>query len=227
MSLDHIRHSVGILGKISSVFLFASPMPTFKRIIKNKSVEEFHPYPYLAAVMNCMVWIYYGMLFVHPYSILLVIINSVGLFFHLSYLSIFFCYTGKRYRLEIVVILLAEIVGVAAIIAGTMLGLHTYASRSMVVKILAAFFGILMYASPLSIMLKVIKTKSAEFLPKLLCIAGFLNGVCWLIYARYKFDPYILVGNGVGTLLAYVQLVLLHIYQKPSIVDRSHMQGRS
>ncbi|XP_059277090.1 bidirectional sugar transporter SWEET5-like isoform X2 [Lycium ferocissimum] len=206
MSLDHIRHSVGILGKISSVFLFASPMPTFKRIIKNKSVEEFHPYPYLAAVMNCMVWIYYGMLFVHPYSILLVIINSVGLFFHLSYLSIFFCYTGKRYRLEIVVILLAEIVGVAAIIAGTMLGLHTYASRSM---------------------LKVIKTKSAEFLPKLLCIAGFLNGVCWLIYARYKFDPYILVGNGVGTLLAYVQLVLLHIYQKPSIVDRSHMQGRS
>ncbi|XP_060178457.1 bidirectional sugar transporter SWEET5-like isoform X2 [Lycium barbarum] len=206
MSLDHIRHSVGILGKISSVFLFASPMPTFKRIIKNKSVEEFHPYPYLAAVMNCMVWIYYGMLFVHPYSILVVIINSVGLFFHLSYLSIFFCYTVKRYRLEIVVILLAEIVGVAAIIAGTMLGLHTYASRSM---------------------LKVIKTKSAEFLPRLLCIAGFLNGICWLIYALYKFDPYILVGNGVGTLLAYVQLVLLHIYQKPSIVDRSHLQGRS
>ncbi|MCD7452069.1 hypothetical protein HAX54_014909 [Datura stramonium] len=219
MSVDHIRFVVGIIGNILSFCLFASPMPTFKRIIKNKSVEEFHPYPYLASAMNCMMWIYYGMPFVHPHSVLVVTINSIGLFLQLCYLSIFFFFTGKRYRLEIVGILLGEIMGLAAVVAGTMLGLHTYANRTTVVGVLATIFGILMYGSPLSIMFKVIKTKSAEFLPKMLSIACFLNGICWAIYALLKFDPYILTGNGVGALLAFVQLVLIVIYRNPPKED--------
>ncbi|XP_060195473.1 bidirectional sugar transporter SWEET6a-like [Lycium barbarum] len=230
ISVDHIRFGVGIAGNILSFVLFASPMPTFKRIIMNKSVEEFHPYPYLASVMNCMTWIYYGMPFVHPHSVLVVTINSVGLFLQLCYLSIFFFYTGKKYRVHIVGILLAEIVGVAAIVAGTMIGLHTYASRTMVVGILATIFGICMYGAPLSVMYKVIKTKSAESLPSALSIACFLNGVCWAIYALLKFDPYILTGNGVGALLAVIQLALLFIYhsppkedEKPSNVELAHI----
>ncbi|XP_055805629.1 bidirectional sugar transporter SWEET6a-like [Solanum dulcamara] len=215
MTADHIRFVVGIIGNVLSFALFASPMPTFYRILKNKSVEEFHPYPYLASVMNCMVWIYYGMPFVHPNSILVVTINSVGLFMQLCYLTIFFIYTGKRYRLQIIGILLGEIVGLAAVVAGTMLGMHTYASRTLVVGILATFFGICMYASPLTIMYKVIKTKSAEFLPKMLSIACFLNGICWAIYALLKFDPFILTGNGLGALFALVQLVLIVIYRNP------------
>ncbi|TMW93061.1 bidirectional sugar transporter SWEET6a [Solanum lycopersicum] len=220
MSTNDIRFIVGIIGNVLSFVLFASPMPTFRRIIKNKSVEEFHPYPYLASTMNCLMWIYYGMPFVHPHSILVVTINSVGLFMQLCYISIFFFYTGKRYRLQIVSILFGEVVGLAAAVAGTMLGLHTYASRTTVVGILATAFGICMYGSPLSIMYKVIKTKSAEFLPKTLSIACFLNGICWAIYALLKFDPYILTGNGVGALLALIQLALIVIYRNPPPKDQ-------
>ncbi|CAN4079258.1 unnamed protein product [Withania somnifera] len=215
MTVEHTRVVVGIIGNVLSFVLFASPMPTFWRIFKNKSVEEFHPYPYLASTMNCMMWIFYGMPFVHPHSVLVVTINSVGLFLQICYLSLFFFYTGKKYRLEILGILLGEIVGMAAVIAGTMLGLHTYAHRTTVVGVLATIFGICMYGAPLSIMFKVIKTKSAEFLPKTLSIACFLNGLCWAIYALLKFDPYILTGNGIGALLALVQLILLFIYRKP------------
>ncbi|PHU18137.1 hypothetical protein BC332_13832 [Capsicum chinense] len=109
----------------------------------------------------------------------------------------------------------------AAVVAGTMLGLHTNASRSMVVGVIATIFGICMYGLPLSIMLKVIKTKRAEYLPKMLSIACFLNGICWSIYALLRFDPYILTGSGVGALLAFVQLVLIVIYRNspPKEVD--------
>jgi len=55
-------------------------------------------------------------------------------------------------QLQIVSILFGEIVGLAAAVAGTMLGLHTYASRTTVVGILATAFGICMYGSPLTIM---------------------------------------------------------------------------
>lgn len=114
-----------------------------------------------------------------------------------------------------------EIVVGAAVVAGTMLGLHTNASRSMVVGVIVTIFGICMYGSPLSIMLKVIKTKRAEYLPKMLSIACFLNGICWSIYALLRFDPYILTGSGVGALLAFVQLLLIVIYRNspPKEVD--------
>ncbi|CAN4082466.1 unnamed protein product [Withania somnifera] len=162
-----------------------------------------------------LMWIYYGMPFVHPHSVLVITINSIGLFLQMCYLSMFFFFTGKKYRLQIVGILLGEVVVMAAVIAGTMLGLHTYANRTTVVGVLATIFGICMYGAPLSIMFKVIKTKSAEFLQKTLSVACFLNGICWAIYALLKFDPYILTGNGVGALLALVQLVLIILYRNP------------
>ncbi|XP_009779360.1 bidirectional sugar transporter SWEET6a-like [Nicotiana tabacum] len=219
MSTDQIRFIVGILGNFLSFFLFASPIPTFWRIFKNKSVEEFHPWPYIASTMNCMMWIFYGMPFVHPHSPLVVSINSVGLFLQLCYLSIFFCYAGKQNRKIIVGMLFVEIVGLAAIVVGTMLGLHTTANRTMIVGIICTIFGICMYGAPLSVMFKVIRTKSAEFLPTWLSVACFLNGICWAGYALLKFDPYILTGNGIGALLGLIQLLLLFIYRNPKKED--------
>ncbi|PHT82111.1 Bidirectional sugar transporter SWEET6a [Capsicum annuum] len=116
---------------------------------------------------------------------------------------------------------LGSIIG-AAVVAGTMLGLHTNASRSMVVGVIVTIFGICMYGSPLSIMLKVIKTKRAEYLPKMLSIACFLNGICWSIYALLRFDPYILTGSGVGALLAFVQPLLIVIYRNSPPKESLH-----
>lgn len=36
--------------------------PTFWRIIKNKDVEELKSDPYLATLLNCMLWVFYGIL---------------------------------------------------------------------------------------------------------------------------------------------------------------------
>lgn len=36
--------------------------PAFWRIIKNKDVEEFKSDPYLATLLNCMLWVFYGIL---------------------------------------------------------------------------------------------------------------------------------------------------------------------
>jgi len=63
--------------------------PTFYKIIKQKSVEEFKPDPYIATVLNCAFWVFYGMPFVHPNSLLVVTINGVGLVFEFVYLAIF------------------------------------------------------------------------------------------------------------------------------------------
>ncbi|KAI4973063.1 hypothetical protein ZWY2020_015052 [Hordeum vulgare] len=47
---------------MSSPSTSSSPLPTFWRIIKNKDVEEFKSDPYLATLLNCMLWVFYGIL---------------------------------------------------------------------------------------------------------------------------------------------------------------------
>ncbi|GAY31879.1 hypothetical protein CUMW_285170, partial [Citrus unshiu] len=69
---------------------------TFWRIIRKKDVEEFHPYAYIAACLNCMFWILYGLPVVHPDSTLVITINAVGLALELIYLSIFCLYDRQK-----------------------------------------------------------------------------------------------------------------------------------
>jgi solute carrier family 50 (sugar transporter) len=74
--------------------------PVFWRIIKKKDVEEFKPDPYLATLLNCMLWVFYGLPIVHPNSILVVTINGVGLVIEGIYLLIFFIYATKQKRVS-------------------------------------------------------------------------------------------------------------------------------
>jgi len=73
--------------------------PTFYKIIKKKDVEEFKPYPYLATVLTCASWVFYGMPFVGN-NLLDVIINGVGLGLMIVYLTIFFIYANKKGRVR-------------------------------------------------------------------------------------------------------------------------------
>ncbi|KAK1568422.1 hypothetical protein Q3G72_024252 [Acer saccharum] len=215
VSAEFARNIVGIAGNVISFGLFLSPSPTFWRIIKNKSVEEFQPYAYLAAALNCMFWVLYGLPVVHPDSILVVTINSVGLVLELIYVTIFFIYSHQnRTRMMIVLWLLGELVFVGAIAGVTFGVFHTYTKRSLFVGVICDIFNIIMYASPLAIVHKVITTKSVEYMPFFLSLAGFANGSIWTAYALIKLDLYILVSNGLGALFGLIQLIIYFIYYK-------------
>ncbi|XP_028771113.1 bidirectional sugar transporter SWEET5-like [Neltuma alba] len=208
------RNIVGILGNVISFGLFLSPAPTFIGIIEKKAVEEFKPDPYLATVLNCAFWVFYGMPFVHPHSILVLTINSVGLVFELVYLAIFYTFATKKGRKKVVLGLLVETIFFAAIVLITMLALHGTKKRSLIVGILSDVFNVMMYISPLTIMAKVIKTKSVKYMPFWLSFANFCNGLCWAIYALiHPFDLYVLISNGLGAISGLVQLMLYAFYR--------------
>ncbi|XAR51854.1 hypothetical protein NMG60_11006616 [Bertholletia excelsa] len=209
------RTVIGIIGNITSFFLFTSPWPTMYRILEKKSVEEFKPDPYLAGAMNCIFWIFYGLPIVHPHSTLVVTINSIGLALQLGYLAIFFTYGDKKLRIKIMLVLLVELIVFAAIASVALLKFHAHNPRINFVGAFCVFFGIILYSSPLTIMKKVIQTKSVEFMPFWLSFAAWSNGVVWSAYAFIGgIDYYILTGNGVGALLATAQLILYVMYRK-------------
>ncbi|XP_057984220.1 bidirectional sugar transporter SWEET6b-like [Malania oleifera] len=213
-SADTARTIVGVIGNVISFCLFASPAPTFWRILKKKTTEEFQPYPYIATILNCLFWIFYGLPLVHPHSTLVVTINAIGLAIEIIYTTIFFIYTNNKGRMKVIFWVCVEIAFMAGIVALTLLKFHSHTARSNFVGIFCVVFGVMMYTSPLAIMKKVITTKSVEYMPFYLSLANFLNGVIWVTYALIKFDLYITIGNGLGALSGAVQLILYAIYYK-------------
>ncbi|XP_023520311.1 bidirectional sugar transporter SWEET5-like [Cucurbita pepo subsp. pepo] len=213
------RTVIGIIGNVISFGLFMSPIPTFTQIVKRKAVEDFKPDPYLATILNCAMWVFYGMPFVHPDSILVVTINGIGFFIELAYVSIFFIYSPWIKRRKMLIVLLIESIFFAAVVLITLLVFHTTISRSYFVGILCIIFNIGMYTSPLTVMRLVIKTKSVKYMPFTLSLANFCNGIVWAIYALLKFDPNVLIPNSLGALSGLIQLILYATYYRTTNWD--------
>ncbi|KAB1201137.1 Bidirectional sugar transporter SWEET7 [Morella rubra] len=208
VSADTARMIVGVIGNIISLFLFLSPMPTFVQIWKKGSVGRFSPAPYLAALINCMVWTLYGLPMVHPHSTLVVTINGSGTAIELIYIILFLIYSDKQKRVKVLLVLLVELlfIGIVTVLVLTLA--HTHKERSLIVGIICIVFNVMMYASPLAVMKIVITTKSVEFMPFFLSFASFANGIAWTAYGFIRFDPFIVVPNGVGALFGLAQLIL-------------------
>ncbi|URE37075.1 sugar transmembrane transporter [Musa troglodytarum] len=223
VSAETFRTVVGIIGNGTALVLFLSPAPTFHRIWRSGSVEQFHATPYLATLLNCLFWILYGLPMVHPHSTLILTINGSGLVIELVYVLIFLRCCDRARKLRVFSVLVAEILLVGAVAAVDLTLVHGYQRRSLIVGVLCVVFGTVMYAAPLSVMQQVIKTKSVEFMPLSLSLASFLNGVCWTTYALIRFDLFITIPNGLGVAFAVAQLVLhvmYHASTKQQIKER-------
>ncbi|KAJ4781806.1 Bidirectional sugar transporter SWEET [Rhynchospora pubera] len=214
VSPDTIRTAVGVLGNAIALVLFLSPVPTFFRIWKKGSVEQFSPIPYIATLLNCMFWVLYGLPIVHPHSVLVVTINGAGMLIEISYILLFLLYSQGRTRLQVFLMFVASLISVGVFGSLVITLAHTHERRSMIVGIICVVLCIIMYASPLSVMKMVIQTKSVEYMPLFLSLAAFFNGVCWTAYALIRFDLYIIIPNGLGVMLATAQLLLYAIYYK-------------
>uniref|UniRef100_M8B8I2 Protein RUPTURED POLLEN GRAIN 1 n=1 Tax=Aegilops tauschii TaxID=37682 RepID=M8B8I2_AEGTA len=197
---------------------------TFDRICKNKDVEQFTPDPYLATLMNCLLWLFYGLPIVHPNSLLVITINSIGIIIETIYLSIFFLYSPPKKRLKILLVVGFEVAFVASVVVGVLLSAHTYEDRSRIVGIICIVFGTIMYAAPLTVMGKVIKTKSVEYMPFTVSLVNTINGCCWLAYGLIGNDPYVTIPNAIGTVLCIFQLILYLCYYKSTPVKEQNVE---
>ncbi|KAL5719045.1 Bidirectional sugar transporter sweet4 [Ranunculus cassubicifolius] len=214
VSPDTLRTGVGILGNIIALALFLSPVPTFVQICKKGSVEQFSPVPYLATLLNCMFWVLYGLPMVHPHSMLVITINGTGFIIELAYVLLFIFNSEGKKRMRVIFILIGETIMVGFVGILVMTVAHTHEKRSLIVGCICVVFGTMMYVAPLSVMKLVITTRSVEYMPFFLSFASFANGVCWTTYALIRFDLFITVPNGIGTVLALLQLILYATFYK-------------
>ncbi|GAB4860622.1 Mediates both low-affinity uptake and efflux of sugar across the membrane [Ancistrocladus abbreviatus] len=94
------KDAAGVAGNLFALGLFASPIPTFRRIIRNGSTEHFSGLPYIYALLNCLICTWYGMPFVSSGNLLVLTVNSVGAVFQLVYITLFIAHTDRMKKMK-------------------------------------------------------------------------------------------------------------------------------
>ncbi|KAG8659021.1 hypothetical protein MANES_02G006600v8 [Manihot esculenta] len=201
--------------------------PTFVQIWKRKAVEQYSATPYLATLVNCMAWVLYGLPIVHPNSLLVVTVNGAGTVIEFLYIIVFIIYSDKKKRVKVILIVVVELIFIAALATMVLNLAHTTKKRSAIVGFICIFFNIAMYASPLSVMKMIITTKSVEYMPFFVSLTSFINGLAWTCYALISFDPFLLIPNGLGSLFALAQLTLYAVFYKSTKRQIAAREGKS
>ncbi|KAL0363522.1 UNVERIFIED_CONTAM: Bidirectional sugar transporter SWEET2a [Sesamum calycinum] len=182
--------AAGVAGNLLAFVLFVSPIPTFRRIIRSRSTEQFSGLPYIYALLNCLICLWYGMPIVSSGIILIATVNSVGAIFQLVYIIIFIIYADKERKIKMLGLLLA-VFSVFAVVVFVSIRVFEPPQRQLFVGYLSVFSLISMFASPLFIINLVIRTKSVEYMPFYLSLATFLMSLSFFAYGMLKKDGFI------------------------------------
>ncbi|XP_052179216.1 bidirectional sugar transporter SWEET2 isoform X2 [Diospyros lotus] len=205
-------------GNILAFGLFVSPIPTFRRIIRNRSTEQFSALPYIYALLNCLLSAWYGTPLVSSDNILVTTVNSVGAIFQLTYLGLFITHAEKGKKVRMFGLMMAVFCLFGIVVAGS-LQISDHDIRRIVIGFLSSASLISMFASPLFIINLVIRTRSVEFMPFYLSLSTFLMSAAFFLYGIFNFDPFIYVPNGIGTVLGVVQLSLYFYIKNTTRAD--------
>ncbi|KAK4285829.1 hypothetical protein QN277_002472 [Acacia crassicarpa] len=223
LSSAHSIHTIckdaaGIVGNIFALGLFVSPVTTFQRIIRNGSTEMFSGLPYIYALLNCLICMWYGSPLISSDNMMVMLSNSVGAAFQFVYIIIFIAYAETAKKVRMVGLLLA-VLGIFAIIVIASLQIINDSTRRLLVGFLSCATLISMFASPLFIIKLVIRTRSVEYMPFYLSLSTFLMSTSFFLYGLLNSDAFIYAPNGVGTILGLIQLVLYFYYKRASTED--------
>ncbi|XP_065848177.1 bidirectional sugar transporter SWEET1 [Euphorbia lathyris] len=211
--MDVAHFLFGIFGNATALFLFLAPTITFKRIIRSKSTEQFSGIPYVMTLLNCLLSAWYGLPFVSKNNLLVSTINGTGAAIETIYVIMFIIYAPKKQKGKILGLFTLVLTIFATVALVSLFALHGQA-RKLFCGFAATIFSIIMYASPLSIIKLVIKTKSVEYMPFFLSLFVFLCGTSWFVFGLLGHDPFVAVPNGFGCGLGALQLLLYFIYRK-------------
>ncbi|XP_015881729.3 bidirectional sugar transporter N3 isoform X1 [Ziziphus jujuba] len=215
MAVMNLHHpwsfTFGILGNIVSFMVYLAPVTTFYRIYRKKSTEGFHSVPYLVALFSAMLWFYYAL--VKKDAMLLITINSFGCFIEIIYILIFIFYAPTDARkLTVKLLALMNIGTFSLILLVTQLAVRNE-YRVPVLGWICVAISVSVFASPLSIVAQVFRTKSVEFMPFTLSFFLTLSAVMWFGYGLLLKDICIAIPNILGFGLGLIQMVLYAIYK--------------
>ncbi|KAF9607320.1 hypothetical protein IFM89_033908 [Coptis chinensis] len=201
----------GISGNICSFMVFLAPLPTFYRIYKRKSTEQFQSVAYVVALFSAMTWISYA--FLKPHAYLLITVNSIGCVIETMYIVMFMVYAPRKARISAAKLFLLLNLGAFSLINLLTIFLVKGDRRVFVLGWVSVVVATSVFAAPFSIVGLVIRTKSVEFMPFYLSFFLTLSAMMWFCYGFLLKDYFVAVPNVLGVVFGVLQMVLYAKYR--------------
>ncbi|KAG8057332.1 hypothetical protein GUJ93_ZPchr0002g26393 [Zizania palustris] len=187
--------------------------PTFVRVCRKKSTEGFSSVPYVVALFSCTLWILYAM--VKTSSAPLLTINAFGCVVEAAYIVVYLVYAPRPARLRTLAsFLLLNVAAFSLVVVVTVVAVAE-PRRVKVLGSICLAFSMAVFVAPMSVILVVVKTKSAEFMPFSLSFFLTLSAVAWFFYGLFTKDLYVTVPNIGGFFFGCIQMGLYFCYRKP------------
>ncbi|XP_077224498.1 bidirectional sugar transporter SWEET3a-like isoform X2 [Tasmannia lanceolata] len=148
---ETLRLAVGVLGDIVSLLRYLVPVFTFRRIIMNRSVEEFSCFPYVATLLGCLAYGWYGfpVVSIGWQNLPLALINSTGALIQIIFILIYFWFAPAKKKKRVSLMLFPVIVVSCVTALVSTLALHDHQSRKVLVGSVGVVSTVIMQASPL------------------------------------------------------------------------------
>ena len=193
-------------------FVQLSGIGPIYQIIKIKKTSNVSAIPFVAMIVNCILWVYYAQLVEDS---VMFIANLTGIICGALYFGLYCMYTSavsRKAETNRLAFLLSVVFGFL-IPFPWIFGISPQEFKNLVafVGCITAFF---LMSSPLASMKKVIAAKNTSSMSLIMSIAMTTNGLTWAIYGYLirNGDKFIVVPNAAGAVAGFVQLSLFCIY---------------
>ncbi|XP_048330596.2 bidirectional sugar transporter SWEET14-like [Ziziphus jujuba] len=210
-----------IVGNIITFLVYLAPITTFHKVYKKQSTEGFQSLPYVVELFGSMLSIYYAIL-KQEVLLDLIAINSVGSLIETLYIALFLFFAPKKSRMQTIHLVLLIALGYGLMVILTLFLANGH-KRIQIVGWICLIFNLIVFAAPLCIMRKVIRTRSVEFMPFPLLFLQTLGAVTgffyWLLLKDYKFA----FANVLGFIFGIVQMGLYIAYRNRKEISQEPM----
>ena len=191
------------VGACIATLMFLAPLADIQSARALGTLGAMNPIPLVAIVGNCAAWLGYSFATSDKYVFAANMPGLLlGLFYTMSAIAV--AAAPTRLLLEKLLLAYAAVVGASGFIAST----KRLGSPQKVFGYVANGLLILYYAAPLSVLAKVIATRSAASLHLGLSAMSALNGALWCTYGLATKDAFVWAPNAFGVLVSSAQLLL-------------------
>ncbi|RYH29236.1 hypothetical protein EON65_09175 [archaeon] len=218
-----------LLGLIIANFMWLSPFPAVHKARLSRNLGSLNPIPFVVVVFNCIGWMIYGcqkrdwfLFWANLPGIIL------GAFYTITCLTIIAKKTEAEefswlyIGLEGLLIFAFFFWGLMGMLSATLFvnypnpDVHAQA----LIGTISCVFSICYYGAPLSTMAKVIATRDASSLYLPMILVNLVNALLWTSYGAFALqDPIVWLPNGLGIILAVLQITLVLMLSKDSLMS--------
>jgi len=210
MAIEDYQNFISVTATVSTIIQAMTGIIICLNIKRKGTTGDISGFPFLAGVLGCVLWLRYGLLIEDATMIL---VNVIFFLFQFSYSFVYYGYAVPKRPFQ------KQTAAVFLIISLTML----YISAELDLEIAKFRLGlicctttIIFCASPLASLGDVLRTRSTESLPFPLILATAIVAGQWFLYGLAIHDPFVMVPNFVGCLIASFQLVLFGLFPSTS-----------